>query len=93
MTITLKIEDSDTEEQLKAFIHEQKELTVEALKGFFDSLGKKNKFNYKKKDPKKHMRKIVYMANDDEDLTDVKPYAYVEDSAKYIHNLRRQRNR
>ena len=89
MTINLKIENSDMEEQLKAFVQEQKEVTVEALKSFFDSFGKKEKFAYRKKDPQKHMRKIVY-TDDDEDLSDVKPYAYVEDSAQYVHNLRRQ---
>jgi len=26
-------------------------------------------------------------------LSDVKPYAHIEDSAQYIHDLRRQRNR
>jgi len=93
MTITLKIENSDMEEQLKAFLQEQKEVTVEALKNFFDSFGKKNKLIYKKKDPRKHMHKIVYIDNDNEDLSDVKPYAHVEDSAKYVHNLRRQRDR
>jgi len=93
MTITLKIDNPDIEEQLKAFVQEQKEITVEALKSFFDSLGTKKKLKYKKKDPRKHMHKIVYMDDDNEDLSDVKPYAHVEDSAKYIHDLRRQRNR
>jgi len=93
MTITLKTENTDIEEQLKAFIQEQKEVTVEALKNFFDSIGTKKKFNYKKKDPLKHMRTITYVDDDDEDLSDVKPYAHVEDSGKYIHDLRRQRNR
>ncbi len=93
MTITLKIENTDIEEQLKAFIQEQKEVTVEALKNFFDSFGKKEKLIYKKKDPLKHMRTITYVDDDNEDLSDVKPYAHVEDSGKYIHDLRRQRNR
>lgn len=81
------------EEQLKAFVQEQKEITVEALKSFFDSFGTKKKFNYTKKDPRKHMHKIVYVDEDNEDLSDVKPYSHIEDSAKYVHDLRRQRNR
>ena len=93
MTIKLKIENSDMEEQLKAFVQEQKEVTVEALKSFFDSFHKENKLVYKKKDPKKHSRKIEYIDEDNEDLSDVKPYAHVENSGKYIHGLRRQRNR
>ena len=41
MTITLKIDNPDTEKQLKAFVQEQKEVTIEALKNFFDPFGKK----------------------------------------------------
>jgi len=48
---------------------------------------------YKKKDPRKHSRKIEFIDDENEDLSDVKPYAHVEDSGKYIHDLRRQRNR
>jgi len=81
------------EEQLKAFLQEQKEVTVEALKSFFDSFNKKKKLVYKKKDPRKHSRKIEFIDDENEDLSDVKPYAYVEDSGKYIHDLIRQRNR
>ena len=93
MTITLKIENSDMEEQLKVFVQEQKEVTVEALKNFLNSCGKKEKLVYKKKDPRKHSRKIEFIDDENEDLSDVKPYAHVEDSGKYIHDLRRQRNR
>ena len=93
MTITLKIENSDMEKQLKAFVQEQKEVTVEALKSFFDSFQKEEKLVYKKKDPRKHIRTIEYIDEDNEDLSDVKPYAHVDDSGKYIHDLRRQRNR
>jgi len=93
MTITLKIENQDMEEQLKVFVQEQKEVTVEALKNFLNSFGKKEKLVYKKKDPRKHSRKIEFTDDENEDLSDVQPYAHVEDSGKYIHDLRRQRNR
>ncbi|SFV66555.1 hypothetical protein MNB_SV-12-1709 [hydrothermal vent metagenome] len=93
MTITLKIENSDIEEQLKAFIKEQKEITIEALTKFLNSFQQKKRLHYKKKDPRKHIHTITYIDEDDEDLSDVKPYAHIEDSAKYIHDLRRQRNR
>jgi len=88
MTITLKIENSDMEEQLKAFVQEQKEVTVEALKSFFDSFSKKNKLVYKKKDPRKHSR----MIKRDYNLEDVDDVAllHIEDSAKYVHDLRRE---
>ena len=92
MTITLKTENSDMEEQLKAFVQEQKEVTVEALKNFFDSFGKKEKFQYKKKDIYKHLSVIT--SDDDEPRDEsIKLYSHVEDSGKYIHDLRRVRNR
>ena len=92
MTITLKIENSDMEEQLKQFIQEQKEVTVEALKSFFDSFGKKEKLKYKKKDIYKHLSVIT--SDDDEPRDEnIKLYSHVEDSGKYIHDLRRVRNR
>jgi len=93
MTITLKIDNPDVEEQLMQFVQQQKEVTVEALKNFLNSFQKKDKLHYKKKDPRKHCHTIEYDEDDDEDLSDVVPYAHVEDSGKYIHDLRRVRNR
>ena len=88
MTITLKIDNPDTEKQLKAFVQEQKEVTIEALKNFFDSFGKKEKLNYTKKDPRKHSRIIKREYNPDE-VDDV-ALLHIEDSAKYVHDLRRE---
>ena len=93
MTIKLTIDNPDVEEQLRQFVQEQKEITVEALKNFLNSFQKKDKIEFQKKDPKKHIRKRIYIDEDDEDLSDVKPYAHIEDSAKYIHDLRRVRNK
>jgi len=93
MTITLKIDNPDTQEQLQQFVKEQKEITIETLRSFLNSFQAKEKFHFKKRDPKEHSRKIEYIDEDNEDLSDVKPYAHVEDSGKYIHDLRRRRNR
>ena len=93
MTISLKIDNPDIEEQLKLFIKEKKEITLDALGHFIDSFHKKEQFVVKRKDPKKHSRKIEYIDDDNEDLSDVKPYSHIEDSGEYIHNLRRQRDR
>ena len=60
------------------------------LNGFLDRQTKKNKIVYSKKDPMKYIRKINY-EDDGEDLSDVKPYSHIKDSAKYIHDLRRGR--
>ena len=88
MTITLKIDNPDTEKQLKAFVQEQKEVTIEALKNFFDSFGKKDRLTYTKKDPKKHSRIIKREYNPDE-VDDV-ALLHIKDSAKYVHDLRRE---
>jgi len=90
MTITLKIDNPDIEEQLKVFVKEQKEITVEALKSFFDSLRIKKKLKYKKKDIHKHLSVIT--SDDDEPRDEnIKLYSHVEDSGKYIHDLRRKK--
>ena len=91
MTINLKIDNSDMEKQLKVFLHEQKEVTVEALKSFFDSFGKKEKLVYKKKDPKKHSR-IIKREYDPNDVDDA-ALLHIKDSAKYVHDLRRESHR
>jgi len=91
MTITLKIDNPDIEEQLKQFVKEQKEVTLEALNNFINSFQKEEKLVYKKRDPKKYSQKIEYIDRENEDLSDVKPYGYVADSGEYVHNLRRQR--
>ena len=88
MTITLKIDNPDVEKQLKAFVQEQKEVTIEALKNFFDSFGKKEKLVYTKKDPKKHSRIIKRKYNPDE-VDDV-ALLHIQDSARYVHDLRRE---
>ncbi len=93
MTITLKIDNPDTEEKLQQFVKDQKEITIEALRKFLDSFQPKKKFHFVKKDPREHCSKIEYFDDEDEDLSDVKPYAHIEDSGKYIHDLRRKRNR
>ena len=90
MTITLKIDNPNIEEQLREFIKEQKEITLEALNHFINSFQKREKLVYKKRDPRKYSSKIEYI-DDGEDLSDVKPYAHIKDSGKYIHDLRRQR--
>ena len=46
MTITLKIDNPDMEKQLKAFIQEQKEMTIEVLTKFLNSFQKKEKLKY-----------------------------------------------
>ena len=91
MTITLKIDNPNIEEQLREFIKEQKEITLEALNNFINSFQKRESLVYKKRDPRKYSSKIEYIDEENEDLRDVKPYTHVKDSAEYVHNLRRQR--
>ena len=92
MTITLKIDNPDIEEQLKQFIKEQKELTLEALNSFINTFYKKKKFNYKKKNIYDNLSVIHSDISEPRDET-IELYSHVDDSAKYIHDLRRERNR
>lgn len=92
MIITLKVENSDTEEQLKEFIKEQKEVTIESLTKFLNSFQQEKKLQYKKKDIYKHLSVIASDDNEPRDES-IELYSHVEDSAKYIHDLRRVKNR
>jgi len=56
------------------------------MKLFLDTQKKDSEIVYTKKDPLQHIHKIEY-----EDLSDTKPYNHIEDSAQYIHDLRRER--
>ncbi len=91
MTITLKIDNVDTEKQLQQFIKEQKEITLDVLKSFLDSFQKKEKLQYKKKDIRKHLSVITSDNNEPRDES-IELYSHVEDSGQYIHDLRRKRN-
>jgi hypothetical protein len=93
MTITLKIDNPNIEEQLKEFMKEQKEITLEAFNNFVNSFQKEGKLIYRKRDPRKYSSKIEYKDEENEDLSDVKPYAHIEDSGQYIHDLRRKKVR
>lgn len=49
---------------------------------------KERKLSYKKLDPLKHISKIEYEVDENEDLTDVFPFKDVDNSAVYINELR-----
>lgn len=66
------------------------DIALEAIQ-YFISIQQKDRLVYTKKDPLKHIHK-VNRDFDNEDLSDVKPYMHILDSAEYIHNLRRKRN-
>ena len=89
MTLTLKIDNPDMEQKLKEFVKEHKELTLEALNSFIDSF-QKDKCTYTKRDPKKYSR-IVKREYDSDDVDDI-ALLHIKDSAKYVHDLRRQKN-
>jgi len=58
---------------------------------YFDSFGKKEKLVYKKKDPREHSR-IIKRDYDPNDVDDV-ALLHIKDSAKYVHDLRRESHR
>ena len=92
--LTLNIDNKELENKFLEFAKIQKraveDVAIDAM-NYFISIQREEKLVYTKKDPLKHLRKIE-VDFDDEDLSDVKPYGHIEDSAKYIHDLRRKRN-
>jgi len=95
MEVTFKIDSSNQlEKQLFDFLKQQKqdleEITLDTLNTFINSFQKKEKLHYKKKDIFKNMSVIT--SDDDEPRDEsIELYSHVEDSAKYIHDLRRVR--
>jgi hypothetical protein len=94
MTITINIDNPDLEQRLIEIVKQQKqdleEVTIEALNNFIDMFNQKKKFDFKKKDPTKCSR-IINRKYNESDVQDV-ALLHIKDSAKYIHNLRREKN-
>ena len=93
--LAIKIDNPEIENRLKEYAKQQKkaieDLVNEAMKLFLETHRKDDVIIFTKKDPMQHIVKINF-DDDGEDLSDVKPYSQVEDSAKYIHELRRERD-
>ena len=93
--LAIKIENKEFESQFLEFVKSQKktvdDVALDAIKKFMDSNSKKEKkLVYTKKDPMKHIHKIV--REYDESMCDDVALTHIQDSASYIHNMRRQRN-
>ncbi len=91
--IAVKIDNPEIESRFKQYaIEHQKaieDVVNDAMKLFLDINKKEDEIVFAKKDPMKHISSISYDYDDSEDLSDVKPFSHIEDSAKYIHDLRR----
>lgn len=92
--LTLKIENEELENNFLDFAKKQhravEDVAQEAIK-YFMNKQQENKLVYTKKDPLKHLRKIE--RDYDDEMCDDVALTHIEDSASYIHNLRRQKNR
>ena len=92
--LTFKIENPELENKFIEVAKSQQkaveDVVLDAMK-YFINMQKEDKLVYAKKDPLKYLHKIE-REYDNEDLSDVEPYNHIEDSAQYIHDLRRKRN-
>lgn len=96
--LAIKIDNPEIENRFKEYAAQNKkaveDLVSDALKMFLDMKKQDGELMYTKKDPMKHLHKIEYDYEDDgEDLSDVKLYSHVDDVAKYVHDLRRVRDK
>ncbi|DAB28938.1 MAG TPA: hypothetical protein CFH84_12250 [Sulfurimonas sp. UBA12504] len=91
--LAIKIDNPEIENKFKEYAKKQKksleDLVSDALKLFLDLHKKDDELIYAKKDPMKHLHKIKY--DYDEEFCDEVALTHIEDSAKYIHDLRRKR--
>ena len=96
MSMILKIDNPEIEKRLEHFVRQQKQdieaVTLEALKKFLNAFQSSQTLHYEKKDPAMHSHSYIPTDVDDadENLADVRPYSHIQDSAKYVHDLRRQ---
>ncbi len=92
--LAVKIDNPEMESKFKQYAIEHKraieDVVNDAMKLFLDMNKKEDQIVFAKKDPMKHISSIS-CDNDGEDLSDVKPFSHIEDSAKYIHGLRREK--
>ena len=91
--LTIKIEDKEFESKLLEYVKFKKEtienITLIAINNLINC-NENNPLNYTKQDPLKHLHKIQHKY--DNDLCDEVALTHIEDSAAYIHELRRQKN-
>jgi len=89
--LAIKIDNPEIEIKFKQYALQHKkaleDVVSEAMKIFLKINKKNDELVYIKKDPMKHIHKISYEY--DESLCDEMALTHIEDSAKYVHNLRR----
>jgi len=92
--LAIKIDNPEIESKFKEYAKQQKkaleDVVSEAMKLFLEMHKKENERIYIKQDPMKHIVRTDY-EDDGEDLSDIKLYTHVKDSAQYIHDLRREK--
>ena len=92
--LAIKINNPVIESQFREYASQHKkaieDVVSSAMQLFLDTHKKDTEIVYAKKDPMKHIHTIEYK-DDGENLDDVNPYSHIEDSALYIHNIRRER--
>jgi hypothetical protein len=93
--LAIKIDNPEIENRLREYAKQQKkaieDLVNDAMKLFLETHQKDDTLIFTKKDPMKHIVKTDF-EDDGEDLSDVKLYSHIENSAEYIHKLRRERD-
>jgi hypothetical protein len=91
--LVIKIDDPEIENRLRKYAKQQKkaieDLVNDAMKLFLETHQKDDTLIFTKKDPMQYIHKIEYEYDDD--LCDNVALTHIEDSAKYIHDLRRQK--
>jgi len=90
--LAIKINNPEIESKVKEYAKEQKraveDLVSDALKMFIDLKKKDNKLVYIKKDPKNHLHQINH--NFDNELCNETALNHIENSAQFVHDLRRK---
>ena len=91
--LAIKIDNPEIESRFREYAKQQKkgleDIASEAIKIFLDMQKGEDALVYIKKDPNKHLTKINRQY--DKEYCDTVALTHIEDSAKYVHDLRRKK--
>jgi len=92
--LALNINDINIEKEFLEYAKRDKknieELLIDVIKSFLATNKHKDKLIYKKRDVKHYIHKINRDI-DNKNLDNIEVYTHIEDSAAYIHDLRRDK--
>ena len=90
--LALQIDNAEIESVFVDKFKSNKKEFIDFIAKNLEQFKSKKNLQYTKKNPMEHIQTISYI-DDSENLNDVKPYSHIENSAQYIHDIRRKKDK